>query len=121
MAKSPDQDIREVALEILDGLKEDPPESAAQATYSFQPGSDSLFFKINARYPYVVAWTAFVVLYLIAVVFLNPVINILLTATQSLLPDWLTSLFIYLLYIAAGFFVFRFIVKIFVLPYINKS
>ena len=121
MAKFPNKDTQEVALEILDGLKDYPIKPIAQAQDPFQLKSESLFFKINSKYPYLIAWAAFVVLYLVAVQILNFFATDFLVLTQTWLPAWISSLFLYLLLLVAGFFAFRFVIKIFVLPYENKS
>jgi HEAT repeat protein len=121
MAKSPNKDTQEIALEILDGLKDYPIKPIAQTQDPVQPKSESLFFKINSQYPYGIAWAAFVVLYLIAVQILNVFATNFLVLTQTWLPAWISSLFLYLLLLVAGFFAFRFVIKIFVLPYEDKS
>jgi hypothetical protein len=121
MAESPNPDIREIAREILDELEADPAEIATQAPGPALPANDILFFVINAKYPYAVAWAAFVILFLIAVVILNSFAWNLLAITQAWLPAWVSSLSFYLLLLIFGFLFFRFVIKIFVLPYENKS
>jgi hypothetical protein len=125
MADSPNQDIREIAIEILDGLKEDQPEpvpsgSTVQAVQpaTFQP--ESLFFLINARYPYIVAWAAFLALFILLAILLNFAITPFFALTQTWLPAWSYLLFFYLLLLYFGFLAFRWVIKLFVLPYENK-
>ena len=120
MAVSPSKDIQEVASEILDGLKDYQPEPIAQTEHYAQPKSDNLFFKINSKYPYLVAWAAFIILYFIAVTILNPVTTLFLTTTQAWLSEWISSLVLFMLLLVVGFFLFRYVIKIFVLPYVNK-
>jgi hypothetical protein len=120
MAESPNKDIQEIALEILDGLRDYPVEPIAQAEHSVLPRSESMFFKINAKYPYGVAWAAFVTLYLVAVTILNRVTTLFFVATQPWLSERISSLVSVLLILIAGFFVFRYVIKLFVLPYENK-
>ena len=121
MAESPNQDIREVALEILDGLKDHPVEPIAQANDPALPKSESLFFKINARYPYVVAWAAFLALYLIGLTILNAFGTYFLALTQTWLPQGISYLFLYLLFLVFGFLLFRYVIKLFIVPYVNKA
>jgi hypothetical protein len=120
MAKSPNKDIQGIALEILDGLKDYPVEPIVQVESAVMPKSESMFFKINSKYPYLVAWAAFVVLYFIVVTILNPVITLFFVATQSWLSERISSLVSYLLLLIFGFFVFRYAIKLFVLPYASK-
>lgn len=126
MAESPKKDIREIALEILDGLKDYqpepvPPEPVAQPKVPAQPGSESLFFTINARYPYAVAWAAFVALIILVAILLNSFASVLLALIQTWLPARISTLLLYLLLLYFGFLVFRFVIKIFVLPYETRS
>ena len=126
MAGSSNQDIQEIASEILDGLKDLQPEtmSPAPITQSEAPAlpmSAGWFFRLTATYPYLVGWTAFVALYFLVITILNPVGTFFLAATQTVLPGWIASLFLYSLLFLVSFFVFRFVIKIFVLPFENKS
>ena len=121
MAEYSNKDTREVALEILDELKDDPAVPIAQANDPALSKSNGLFFKINAKYPYVLGWAAFIVLYLIGVAILNSFGTYFLAITQTWLPEGISYLFLYSLFLVFGFLVFRYVIKIFILPYVNKS
>ena len=121
MSESSNKDIREVALEILEGLKNYQPEPIIQEENSVQARQKGLLYKINSKYPYLIAWIAFLGIYFIAITALNPVSTLFLVTTYTWLPESLSTLILFSLFIAVGFFVFRFVVKKFVLPYENKS
>jgi hypothetical protein len=121
MTESSNKDIQEVALEILEGLKNYQPEPIIQEENPIQSRQKGLLYKINSKYPYLIAWVFFLSIYFIAVTALNPVVELFLVTTYTWLSKLTSSLILFFLFIIVGFFVFRFTVKKFVLPYENKS
>ena len=121
MTESANKDVREIALEILDGLKNYQPEAITHKNNSVAPKNHDLFYKINSKYPYLMGWIFFLGIYFIAVTLLNPVIDLFLVTTYTWLSKFTSSLILFFLFIFVGFFVFRFAVKKFILPYGSKS
>jgi HEAT repeat protein len=117
MMNSSDKDIQEVASEILEGLKDYQPEPILQTQILKRPSANSWIYKTTSKYPYLVAWLAFIALYFLAGSLLTPAIDLLLLITESWLPEFLSYFTRLLLYIIAAFFVFRFVVKKIVLPH----
>ncbi len=117
MAASPNKDIYEIALEVLNGLGYSQP---VQAKNHAQPSSKSVLSTVNAKYPYLIAWTAFLALYFLAFIAMSSVATFFLIGTQAGPSQWLSSLVYFLLLLVIGFFVFRLVIKRLVLPYENK-
>jgi HEAT repeat protein len=117
MAESSNKDIREVALEILEGLKNYQPEPITHQDNSIQTQHQGLLYKINSKYPFLIAWVVFLVIYFIAITALNPVVTLFLVTTYTWLPELASSLILFSVFISVGFFVFRFVVKKFIMPY----
>jgi hypothetical protein len=100
MNKSSNKDVQDVASEILGGLKDFQPEPILQTQVHAQPNSKSLVYKINSKYPYLIAWTAFLVLFFLAVTALNPVILLFLVTAKiwlPKLPELISSFILFLL------------------------
>jgi len=114
MAASQNKDIDEIAAEILDGLGDSQP---VQAKNHAQPSSKSLLHNVSAKYPYLVAWIAFLALYFLAYMALSAVALFFFIGTQAGLSQQLLYI---LLLLVIGFFVFRWVIKRLVLPYENK-
>ncbi len=121
MAESSNKDIQEIALEILEELKNYQPEPTAHENYSIQTNHQSLLYKMNSKYPYLIAWIFFLGIYFIALTALNPVVDLISVITYPWLSKLAASLISFLLFVIVGFFVFRFVVKKFILPYETKS
>ena len=117
MMNSSDKDIQEVALEILDGLKNYQPEPILQNRILEQPNSKNRIFKITSKYPFLVAWLAFIVLNFLVGLFVTPAVDLLLLVTKSWLPEIIAIFIRLFLYLFATFFIFRFVIKNIVLPH----
>ena len=118
--ESSNKDIREVASEILDGLRDYQPEPIPQTQILDQPNSNSFVYKISSKYPYLIAWLAFIALYFLAGTLLTPVISLFLVTTEPWLPESISSFTRLLLYLVVAFFIFRFVIKKIILPYEGK-
>ena len=107
MTESPDLEISDVAKEILEGLKNYQADPVLKTQIANQSESDDFAIKINAKYPYLTGWTAFVVIYL------------LILSVLVLIP--ISSLVLFFLQLVIGFFIFKFVTKKLVLPYEKKQ
>ena len=116
MLTSSDKDIQEVVSEILEGLRDYQLEPVLQPEIVDQPNSKNWVYKIALKYPYLVAWSAFVALSLLADVLLAPALDLLLWGTRSWVPESIAILIRLFVYLLVGFFIFRIVIRHIVLP-----
>ena len=121
MNESSDKDVQDVASEILSGLKDYQPELTLQTQVHNQPNPNRLVYKIISKYPYLVAWIAFIALLFLAATILSPVELLFWTIVPTWATKSISSLTALLFNFTIGFFVFRFVIKKLVLPYKSKD